>query len=332
VNYPEAGADGNYRPYDQLPYPLFGQESLSYYLGPLYSHGDAIAPWVNLHKNLDPVTLLAALAAAALAILVVVSAGLRRVLHSDQSGAGIRVLGFFIICVLLHVVAWLAAPYLYIPTRYLMFSLPFIVTLIFPWSLYLLVGRIGKFQTASRLRDCTFLAIIGVYLIAFGGRGNVEIEKGFMVAKASQPLFAAIAALPKNSLVAGWPYGEIKNIEYAARRNAFLTAQLHQVLHLEFVETMRQRMDAVFEAYFSVDAAPLRRLRDQFGVTHLLVETHHFSDPKRPPEYFSPWRSRIGPRLAAVRDKAYLMNASLQQEAAVFNRNGLVLLDLARLP
>ncbi|MGZ8477035.1 MAG: hypothetical protein ACXW6K_03115 [Candidatus Binatia bacterium] len=332
VNYPEAGADGNYRPYDQLPYPLFGQESLSYYLGPLYSHGDAIAPWVNLHKNLDPVTLLAALAAAALAILVVVSAGLRRVLHSDQRGAGIRVLGFFIICVLLHVVAWLAAPYLYIPTRYLMFSLPFIVTLIFPWSLYLLVGRIGRFQTAPQLRDCTFLAIIGVYLIAFGGRGNVEIEKGFMVAKASQPLFTAIAALPKNSLVAGWPYGEIKNIEYAARRNAFLTAQLHQVLHLEFVETMRQRMDAVFEAYFSVDAAPLRRLRDQFGVTHLLVETHHFSDPKRPPEYFSPWRLRIGPRLAAVRDKAYLMNASLQQEAAVFNRNGLVLLDLARLP
>ncbi len=62
VNYPEAGADGNYRPYDQLPYPLFGQESLSYYLGPLYSHGDAIAPWLNLHKNLDPVTLLVALA------------------------------------------------------------------------------------------------------------------------------------------------------------------------------------------------------------------------------------------------------------------------------
>ncbi len=150
VNYPEAGADGNYRPYDQLPYPLFGQESLSYYLGPLYSHGDAIAPWVNLHKNLDPVTLLAALAAAALAILVVVSAGLRRVLQSDQRGAGIRLLGFFIVCVLLHVVAWLAAPYLYIPTRYLMFSLPFIVTLIFPWSLYLLVGRIGRFQTAPQ--------------------------------------------------------------------------------------------------------------------------------------------------------------------------------------
>jgi hypothetical protein len=332
ANYPEAGTDGNYRPYDQLPYPLFGQESLSYYLGPLYSHGDAIAPWLNLHKNLDPMTLLAALAAAALVILVVVSASLRRLLRSDQRGAGIRLLGFFIVCTLLHVVAWLTAPYLYIPTRYFMFSLPFIVTLIFPWSLYLIVGRIGQLQTAPRLRACTFLAIIGVYLVAFGGRGNVEFEKGSMVAKSSQPLLAAIAALPKNSLIAGWPYGEMKNLEYASRRNAFLTGELHQVLHLEFVEAMRQRMDALFEAYFSVDAAPLRRLRDQFGVTHLLVETHHFSDPKRPPEYFSPWRSRIGPRLEAVRKNAYLMSASLQQEAAVFNRNGLVLLDLARLP
>jgi len=332
VNYPEAGADGNYRPYDQLPYPLFGRESLSYYLGPLYSHGDAIAPWLNLHKNLDPVTLLAALAAAALVILVVVSASLRRLLQSDQRGAGIRLLGFFIVCTLLHVVAWLAAPYLYIPTRYFMFSLPFIVTLLFPWSLYLLVGRIGQFQTAPRLRDCTFLAIIGVYLVAFGGRGNVEFEKGSMMAKSSQPLLAAIAALPKNSLIAGWPYGEMKNIEYASRRNAFLTGELHQVLHLEFVEAMRQRMDALFEAYFSVDAAPLHRLRDQFGVTHLLVEAHHFNDPKRPPEYFSPWRSRIGPRLKAVRDRAYVMNESLAQKAAVFNRNGLILLDLARLP
>ena len=95
---------------------------------------------------------------------------------------------------------------------------------------------------------------------------------------------------------------------------------------------MRQRMDAVFDAYLSVNAAPLHRLRDQFGVTHLLVETHHFTDPKRPPEYFSPWRARIGPRLDAIRGKAYLMSDSLHKKAAVYNRSGLILLDLSRLP
>ena len=96
---------------------------------------------------------------------------------------------------------------------------------------------------------------------------------------------------------------------------------------------MRQRMDAVFAAYFSVDAAPLRQLRDQFGVTHLLVETHHFSDAKRPqPNIFRPGvrgSARDWKRCGITR---YLMSRSLHQRAAVFNRDGLILLDLARLP
>lgn len=332
VNYPEAGSDGNYRPADQLPYPLFGQESISYYLGPMYSHGDAILPWLNLHMNLAPLALLGALAAIGLAILVIISAALRKLILSDGSGVGIRLVGFFVACALLHGIAWLAAPYLYIPTRYFMFSLPFVITLIFPWSLYLLLGRAGRLQGTPRLHEMIFLAAIGVYLIAIGGRGNVAFESGSVVAKPAQPLIDAIAAMPKNILVAGWPYGTMKNIEYATRRNVFLTGELHQVLHLGFVEAMRTRMDAVFEAYFSVDASPLRELRDRYGVTHFLVESHHFTDPNRPPEYFSPWRARISPRLSAVKDKAYLMDPALHEKAAIFNRNGLVLLDLAKLP
>jgi len=332
VNYPEAGADGNYRPHDQLPYPLFGNEWLSYYLGPLYSHGDALVPWLNVQKNLDAVNLLAALAAVGLIVLVVTAAGLRTALQSNDRAAGMRLIGFYITCVALHVLAWLAAPFVYIPTRYFMFSLPFIVTFLYPWSIYLLVGKISRLKAAPRLRNLTFLAIVGIYLVAFGGRGNVEIAKSTVVAKTARPLFDAIAALPKHIVIAGWPYGEIKNLEYLTRRNAFLTAELHQVLHLGFVETMRQRMDALFEAYFCVDAAPLRRLRDEFGVTHLLVESRHFTDPSRPPEYFSPWRARIGPQLEAIRDKAYVMNKTLHEKTAIYNRNGLILLDLARLP
>ena len=332
VNYPEAGADGNYRPYDQQPYQVFGMESLSYFLGPMYSHGDAIVPSFNVHKNFRDGSLLAVLAVAGIVVLVVTSAGLRRILHSNDRAAGLRLIGFFLACVLLHVIAWLAAPYLYVPTRYFLFSLPFIVTFVFPWSLYLLVSQIRRFQVSPNLRDVAFLALVGIYLIIFGGRGNVEFESGSVVAKSSRPLFDVVAALPKNVLVAGWPYGEMKNIEYATRRNAFLTAELHQVLHLEYVKAMRIRMDALFEAYFSTEPTPLRRLRDEFGVTHLLIEAHHFTDPNRPPEYFSPWRARIGPRLEAIRGKAYVMNHAVQEKAAIFNRNGLILLDLAKLP
>ena len=332
ADYPEAGTDGNYRPYDQLPYQLFGREWLAYYIGPMYSHGDALVPALNIQRNLDAGTQLAALAAVGLIVLLVTVAGLRTILRSSQRAAGLRLIGFFIACAALHVISWLAAPFLYIPTRYFMFSLPFIMTLIFPWSLYLLVGSIGQLRDSPKLHGVVFLGLVAIYLIAFGGRGNVEFEKGSIVARSAQPLLDAIAALPESSLIAGWPYGEMKNVEYVTRRNAFLTAELHQVLHLGFVETMRQRMDAVFDAYLSVNAAPLHRLRDEFGVTHLLVETHHFTDPKRPPEYFSPWRARIGPRLDAIRGKAYLMSDSLHKKAAVYNRSGLIVLDLSRIP
>ena len=331
ASYAEAGPDGNYRLYDQLPYKLFGYEFVTYLLGPLYSHGDPILPWLNVHENLAPMTLLFVLAITGITVLFVIVRGMRSGLEEDHSGAGLRMISFFIVCGILHVVAWLGSPYLYIPTRYFMFSLPFVVTLLFPWSLYTLLARLPRLKPSRRLRDTMFLGIVCAYLSAFGGRGNVDFTAA-TVEKPSQPLFDAIAALPKEVVIAGWPVGELRKVEYATRRNAFLTGDLHQVLHLTFLKVMRERMDALFDAYLSTDAAPLHRLRQEFGVTHLLVDTRDFTDPKHGPEYFAPWRSRIQPRRREIKGKEFLMNGSLQKRAAIFNQNGLILLDLGKLP
>jgi len=329
--YPEAGADGNYRIYDQLPYKLLGNEWITYFLGPMYSHGDPIAPRLNLHKKLDPMTLLFVLTLTGMIVIAVILGGMRSILKEDHSGGGIRLISFFIVCGVLHVIAWLAAPYLYIPTRYFMFSLPFLFTLIFPWALHTLLRRTPRSQSSYNPRDFIFLGIIGAYLAAFGGRGNVDLSAA-MVERSARPLFDAIGALPKNVVVAGWPVGQLRKMEYITRRNVFLTGDLHQVLHLNFMKVMRQRMDALFDAYLSTDATPLYRLRREFGVTHLLVETRDFTDPKHLPEYFAPWRARIAPRLAEIKGKEYLLNEALQKKAAVFNQDGFILLDLAKLP
>lgn len=331
-NYPEVGTSGNYRRFDQLPYELFGGEWLSYYLGPLYSHSDAIAPKLNIHKRLLGVDLLVPLATIGVLVLIVTIAGLRLLFQSDKTGIGLRSMGFFVVCFALHVISWFAAPLLYIPTRYLMFSLPFIIALVFPWSAYQLISRATHGVAWPHFRNLAFLAMVGVYLMVFGGRGNVAFETGFIVGDTTRPLMNAVAALPKSSIIAGWPRGDIESIEYLTRRNVFLSAATHQVLHLGFVETMRRRMDALMDAYFSVADAPVRRLREEFGVTHLLVDTRHFIDPQRQPDYFAPWRSRIGPRLAAVREKAYVMNQTVQSRAAIHSNRELILLDLSKLP
>jgi hypothetical protein len=328
--YPEAGPDGNYRIYDQLPYKLFGPEILTYWIGPLYSHGDPIAPPLSLHRNLAQGPLLMALALTGVIAILVSLRGMGLILRTDRGAGAVRVIGLFTVCFVLHGIAWLAAPYLYIPTRYFMFSLPFLVTFIFPWCLYVILGQVPSLQSSPRMRQFAFLGIVGVYLFLFGGRGNVEFA-GNTGERSLRGLYDSIAALPRDAVIAGWPVGSIRKMEYITRRNAFLTGDLHQVLHLEFMKAMRERMNAVFDAYLSTDAAPLHRLRS-YGATHLIVETRDFTDPEHAPEYFAPWRARIQPRLAEIKGKEFLLSPSLHEKAAVFNRGGLILIDLARLP
>lgn len=330
ATFPEAGPDGNYRPYDQLPYKFFGSEWTTYFVGSLYSHGDPILPWLSVHKYLEGITLIFVFALTGLIVLIVVLSGVRSI-WQEVDGAGKRLTGFFAVCGLLHVVAWLAAPYLYIPTRYLMFSMPFLITLFFPWFLFILLQRNPRLSSPPKLSKSLFLAIIAVYLFAFGSRGNVNFADS-MVRTSTRPLFDAIAALPKQALIAGWPVGPVRTMEYVTRRNVFLSGDLHQVLHLGFTERMRERMDAVFAAYFSVDGAPVRKLKEQFGVTHLIVETRDFSDSNHPPEYFSPWRSQINPRLRSIKGQEYLLSKSVREKASIFEHDGMLLLDLEKLP
>ena len=175
ASYPEAGPDGNYRSYDQLPYKLFGNEWTTYFVGPMYSHGNPIVRSLNVHQNFAGTTLLLIFGLTGLIVIVVILGGMKIVLE-DPGGVGIRLVSFFVACSVLHVVAWLAAPYLYIPTRYFMFSLPFFLTLVFPWSLSVLLRRAPRLQSSPKLGVAVFLGIIFAYLVAFGGRGNVDFS------------------------------------------------------------------------------------------------------------------------------------------------------------
>ncbi len=331
AKYPEAGPEGNYRPYDRLPYELFGTEWMLYYAGPLFSHGDPILSPINIHKNLGASTALGVIAVSGALVFAFMGAGVATILRSNHRTRVVRIMVFYLGCLTLHVIAWLFAPFFFIPTRYFMFTLPFLMTLIFPWALFALLSSSPRLKARPKIRTATFLGVTGLYLLLFGGRGNVDFSEA-VVKKPTQALFETIASLPTDTLIAGWPLGEVRKMEYATRRNVFLTGDVHQVLYLDCLITMRERMDALFDAYFSTDIAPLSRLKQNYGVTHLLVETRDFSDPNQAPEYFAPWKERIRPRLAEIKGREFLMNPALHEKAAVYNRDGLILLDLSRLP
>jgi hypothetical protein len=54
------------------------------------------------------------------------------------------------------------------------------------------------------------------------------------------PLYGAIAELPADSVIAGWPGKEIDNVPYVSRRAALLTFETHQVFHKQYADVMRK--------------------------------------------------------------------------------------------
>ena len=269
------------------------------------------------------------MAFAGLLLLVVIVSGLRSILKSDCRDGGIRVIGFFAICGALHVIAWIAdAIHVYTGSLFHVFLA------VSHHSYFSLVALYAP-EINYRLA-CLFEARRGIsssHRIVSADVWRTG-QRRFLRAGFDQPerrLFDAIASLPKNAVVAGWPVGQLRKVEYVTRRNVFLTGDLHQVLHLTFLEVMRKRMDAVFDAYLSTGPAPVLRLRDEFGVTHLVVETRDFTDANHPPEYFAPWRTRIPPRLGEIKGKEYLLDKALHEKTALFNEDGLLLLELAKL-
>ena len=95
---------------------------------------------------------------------------------------------------------------------------------------------------------------------------------------------------PPGALVAGWPK-DLNNVPYVTGRTAFLTSETRQAFHRGYADQMRERLAAVIDATYSSDPAALRRLRDECGVDHFVVDREVYG-PKAPP-YFAPFDREI---------------------------------------
>ena len=139
-----------------------------------------------------------------------------------------------------------------------------------------------------------------------------------------------LAALPPHVLIAGWPT-DLDDVPYLALRPVLVSRELHQAFHKAYADLMRKRTEAVIDATFSPDPSALLRLRDEFGVTHFLVNRRRYREPETF-AYFKPFdekieeaRRRLGDRRPAVLREA--------DRGAVFNDGeDWVVVDLLRLP
>lgn len=227
--------------------------------------------------------------------------------------------------------AVLLNPQLYYPSRYAIYAVPVMMAIALPVALSG-TGRIlarGPFATRMTV-PVLIIAGTSMILLLLGGRGPLREGYSVEIPADELPVYEFIETLPATSLLAGWPTDEIvQNTPYLTGRMVLLNQETHLVFHRAYALEMRRRANAVIAAVLSATADGLADLRDRFGVTHLVVRRAYF-EPGGMPGYFAPFDREIEGRAGQITQPGAA--AVLQQEQArVYDHNGILILELDRL-
>ena len=230
-----------------------------------------------------------------------------------------------VLSILLFQAAILATPYLYIPSRYMAYTMPIVFALLFPVCFLETLRLIGsKYLNAKSLR----LFMVGGCLALVAAMGGRSEESGLMhVPAAERPIYDFVSSLPTDVLIAGWPKGILDNIPYLTGRKAFLTYETHSAFHADYILEMRRRMKLIINAYHAENAEPLMKLRKQYGVTHFVIDETFFENGL--PKYFKPFNEIAEEFAARAKGTPYLRQVI--KSSAVYRLQNIVIIDLRAL-
>jgi hypothetical protein len=318
--YPEAGPGGRYEPGDRPPYPTLAQDIASEVPRALTGAG---VPWTKVLGNDEiPARTRNSCVMFFLGFAVL---GMLRLTSRDDAAR--RAACFVIAAAVGHYLARKVPPWFYLPERYVAFPAPPFVALMVAGAAATWLDGASAWADRAWVKLASLLSVALIVLYLVGGRGSGSAGLTVQVDTEAK-LFSFIRSLPPEVMLAGFPSGEPDNIPYVTGRQVLMSRENHAVFSKGFADEMRKRMSAFTDAYWASDVAPLRRLRDEFGVSHLLVDSRHFGDT--PPKYFAPFNPHINEAFAAgKRDGFFVLRAD---EAVVFQESGITIIDLWKLP
>jgi hypothetical protein len=317
--YPEAGPGGRYEPGDRPPYPTLAQDIASAVPPALTGAGVRWTDVLGKDAIPGPTRKSYVMFLLGFAVLAMLRLTLR-----DESAR--RAACFVIAAAVGHYLAWKIPPWLYLPKRYVVFPAPPFVALMVAGAAATWLDGASAWADRAWVKLASLLSVALIVLYLVGGRGSERAGLTIHVDTEAK-LFGFVRSLPPAVMIAGFPSGEADDIPYVTGRQVFISRENHAVFSKGFADEMRRRMSAFTDAYWASDAAPLRRLRDELGVTHLLVDSRHFGD--KPPTYFAPFNPHIKEAFAGgKRDGFFVLRAD---EAVVFRQSGVTVIDLSKL-
>ena len=247
VNHPEFYAQGRY--------PILPEPSLLW---------EFVSPWefIPLFQEWGPVA--GGLTAAGL--LALLAAGFCR-LEWPAWRQALKPAGYLgLSSLVLYFLARLFLLKLFVPDRYLMYTLNLF---------YCLVLALGL-KTALRVSLWPRYAAILV-LVAVAGLGVWRLEGvGLKDYSAYRAVYAALVSTPKDALIAGHP-NLMDTIPTFARRRAFATYELAHPWSRGYWAQLKPRLVDLFQAYYAADPQEVVAFCRKYGIAFLIVDDRHFT-------------------------------------------------------
>jgi hypothetical protein len=305
--YPEAGPEGRFDPADRPPFEPLPLALLDPLEAALVGAETPLVPFTDVRDF-----------AHWLCPLLFLLAAIGWAYQARQRAEALRLLVLPAAMLVCHTASLLLEPRLFLPERHVAYAMPVSALVAVP-------GALRGLAHSGWARGRALGAAYGVLLLALlGAHGSGWTGVTVRVSPEKQPLYAALARLPEDSLIAGWPSETTDSIPYLSRRSVLVAWETHMPFHTAFTEQMRARMRALTEAYLATTPEPVYSLRERYGVTHLLVNRRHFEVP---PAYFAPFEDEARARFERGRTLGFF----LEDQMPVLTHGDLVLFDLSRI-
>lgn len=168
-------------------------------------------------------------------------------------------------------------PYLFIPQRSILYALPVALhtglvfgSIEFFKNVFRKI-RLSKPDTAIAIASLSLFILMTAFLVdknlpVIGLRSEHEKAPFYNYLKYN---------LPQTALLAGFPE-DVDSIPLLSKKRILAGKETYLVHYTEYVSEMRRRTIAVIDAFFSDNIQAVKRLRDEFRVTHLIFNWKYY--------------------------------------------------------